>query len=179
MRVDKNGKAKDKPVPAAPALAFPLIPHGNPRDSLRDRNLWWWNCVMVAVQVHMQSQSQSRSQTDRHSRRRADRDFEIHRDAEPSTGDTDVNTDAVDKAHDKRRRSRKRREQLEEEQETSVEDEEEDEEDEEDDDDDDDDDQPEGPDQVLDQDMRKLQRSFPGFKNKYRLIKKIGEGGLP
>lgn len=33
------------------------------------------------------------------------------------------------------------------------------------------------PDHVT-QDMERLQRSFPGFKEKYRLIKRIGEGSL-
>lgn len=31
-------------------------------------------------------------------------------------------------------------------------------------------------DEELDDDMRKLQEAFPGFKHKYRLIKRIGEG---
>lgn len=31
----------------------------------------------------------------------------------------------------------------------------------------------------MDDDMRKLQNAFPGFKQKYRLIKRIGEGMCP
>lgn len=33
-------------------------------------------------------------------------------------------------------------------------------------------------DEAMDEDMRKLQDAFPGFKHKYRLIKRIGEGTL-
>jgi hypothetical protein len=34
-------------------------------------------------------------------------------------------------------------------------------------------------DEDMDDDMRKLQNAFPGFKQKYRLIKRIGEGTCP
>ncbi len=32
-------------------------------------------------------------------------------------------------------------------------------------------------DQTVQEDMEKLQSAFPGFRDKYRLIKRIGEGG--
>lgn len=109
-------------------------------------------------------------------RRRQPNNFDIHEDG-PSTEDTEMNTDAAREAHGE--------EDVEEEegyadevdveepededqaQEPEVEQESEQEEQQEDD---------FSEDEAMDEDMRKLQDAFPGFKHKYRLIKRIGEG---
>jgi len=99
-------------------------------------------------------------------RRRAEEQFRIHEDV-PSTEDTEVNDESMDVQEDQ---------------------------DDQGDYDDDDDNHEDGEDQgsdisgssaeeVLDTnvqvDMEKLQDSFPGFRHKYRLIKRIGEGMHP
>ena len=91
-------------------------------------------------------------------RRRRAEEFEIHEDV-PSTEDTEMNTDALQEEEDTE----------------NVEDEQEPEEY-----DDDDNASESSDDGVVDNgvqiDMEKLQNSFPGFRQKYRLIKRIGEG---
>lgn len=114
-------------------------------------------------------------------RRRRPEDFQIHQDG-PSTEDTEMNTDAAaareeeypdeeDQEQDEptqsqERRPRGGRRDVEEEEEGEPElDEDEEEEEEESDEE-----------EILDDDMRRLQDAFPGFRRKYKLIKRIGEG---
>lgn len=111
-------------------------------------------------------------------RNRKAKDFDIHEDG-PYTEDTEMDTDAVgDEAepevqddnegyarHGRKHDHRTPSEQQEEEQDPEAEE----------------DDEAEAEadmsdEEVLDDDMRKLQNAFPGFKHKYRLIKRIGEG---
>lgn len=114
-------------------------------------------------------------------RRRRPDDFQIHQDG-PSTEDTEMNTDAAagredeypdeedqDQEQDQSQERRARRthrdvdeeEEEDEDPELDEDGEEEEESDEE---------------EVLDDDMRRLQDAFPGFRRKYKLIKRIGEG---
>ncbi|KAJ1299632.1 hypothetical protein OPQ81_011982 [Rhizoctonia solani] len=94
-------------------------------------------------------------------RRRPPQDFDIHEDA-PSTEDADMNTDVVAGGDVETEEDvAGRDEQKEEEQEPDAADHE---------------DKVSEDDEVLDEDMKKLQDAFPGFRNKYRLIKRIGEG---
>lgn len=113
-------------------------------------------------------------------RRRRPDDFQIHQDG-PSTEDTEMNTDAAggreedvdeedqdqdqdqDQSQERRPRGTNRGvdEEEDEEPELDEDDEEEEESDEE---------------EILDDDMRRLQDAFPGFRRKYKLIKRIGEG---
>lgn len=90
-------------------------------------------------------------------RRRRAEDFAIHEDV-PSTEDTEMNTDALQEEEET--------EELEDEQEAEE--------------DDDDNASESSDDGIVDNgvqlDMEKLQDSFPGFRQKYRLIKRIGEG---
>lgn len=115
-------------------------------------------------------------------RRRRPDDFQIHQDG-PSTEDTEMNTDAAagredeypdeeDQEHEQgqspeRRARRAHREEAEE-------DEDEDEEPELDEDGEEEEESDE--EEILDDDMRRLQDAFPGFRRKYKLIKRIGEG---
>lgn len=129
------------------------------------------------------------------SRHRPPTNFDIHEDG-PATEDTEMNTDAV---------AEEDLEEEEEEEDDDEDDEEQDDEAEEADEGDDDDDEdqvlevqvPEPQPEVkqeseaegqdaddpfsedeatMDDDMRKLQDAYPGFRSKYRLIKRIGEG---
>lgn len=105
-------------------------------------------------------------------RRRRPHDFDIHEDG-PSTEDTEMNTDALGEeaeieeyaqegvAQDEQGQELDADQETEQDQEEGV-------------DEDDEDDMSE--EEVLDEDMRKLQDAFPGFRRKYRLIKRIGEG---
>lgn len=97
-------------------------------------------------------------------RRRQAEDFDIHEDA-PSTQDTEMITDGVgeEEAEDEEGYA-DQEEQVEEELEQELEEEDEDDMSEE---------------EALDDDMMKLQDAYPGFKYKYRLIKRIGEGMCP
>lgn len=88
-------------------------------------------------------------------RRHRPDEFQIHEDA-PSTEDTQMNTDVAEEEEEDAEQ-----EDQEEEQELELEE--------------DDEEESDGDDQ-MDEDMRKLQNSFPGFKQKYRLLKRIGEG---
>ncbi|ROV87136.1 hypothetical protein VSDG_09993 [Cytospora chrysosperma] len=89
-------------------------------------------------------------------RRRRPDEFQIHEDA-PSTEDTQMNTDALAEEEEE---DAEQEGQGEEQDPEVVED---------------DDEESDG-DEDMDDDMRKLQNAFPGFKQKYRLIKRIGEG---
>lgn len=115
-------------------------------------------------------------------RHRKAQDFDIHEDG-PHTEDTEMNTDAVgdeaeveeeeedgEEQHDNHGHRQKRSyrsvaQPRQEDQDQEAEDGDEAEADMSD-------------EEVLDDDMRKLQDAFPGFKHKYRLIKRIGEGEL-
>jgi cell division control protein 7 len=120
-------------------------------------------------------------------RRRRPEDFHIHQDG-PSTEDTEMNTDAAgareeecpeeeDQAQEQHqsqeRKSQGRRQAVEDEEEEEPDI---DEEEEEDDDDDEEEDEESDGEQVLDDDMKRLQDAFPGFRRKYKLIRRIGEG---
>lgn len=109
-------------------------------------------------------------------RRRQPNDFDIHEDG-PSTEDTEMHTDTVEEEQveeeeyadeviaeepEEEDQAQDPEVELESEQEQEQEQEEEEEEFSE--------------DEAMDEDMRKLQDAFPGFKHKYRLIKRIGEG---
>ncbi|KAF3763986.1 kinase-like protein [Cryphonectria parasitica EP155] len=88
-------------------------------------------------------------------------DFEIHEDG-PSTEDADMNTDVVAGGKIEAEEDvADPDEQQEEEQEPNAADH---------------GDEMSEDDEVLDEDMKKLQDAFPGFRHKYRLIKRIGEG---
>lgn len=111
-------------------------------------------------------------------RRRRPDDFQIHQDG-PSTEDTEMNTDAAggreeddldeedqeqeqDQSQERGARGAHRDVDEEEEEPELDEDEEDEEESDE--------------EEILDDDMRRLQDAFPGFRRKYKLIKRIGEG---
>lgn len=102
-------------------------------------------------------------------RRRQAEDFDIHEDV-PSTQDTEMVTDGAGEEAEDEEGYADQEEQAEEEQDVELEQEQEQEELE----DEDEDDMSE--EEVLDDDMKKLQEAYPGFKHKYRLIKRIGEG---
>lgn len=106
-------------------------------------------------------------------RRQAD-DFNIHEDG-PSTEDTEMNTDAAgeeaveeEEYADEVDVEEQEDEEQTQEPDTEPESEQEQEQEQEEDD--------FSEDEAMDEDMRKLQDAFPGFKHKYRLIKRIGEG---
>lgn len=105
-------------------------------------------------------------------RRRQPHDFAIHEDG-PSTEDTEMNTDALGEEAEIEEYAQEGVPQ--DEQEPELGPDQETEQDQEDGvDEDDKDDMSE--EEVLDEDMRKLQDAFPSFRRKYRLIKRIGEG---
>lgn len=114
-------------------------------------------------------------------RRRRPEDFQIHQDG-PSTEDTEMNTDAAggreeaylddeeqeqeqEQEQSQERGARAGRRDVDEEEEEEPELDEDDEEEEESDEE-----------EILDDDMRRLRDAFPGFRRKYKLIKRIGEG---
>lgn len=118
-------------------------------------------------------------------RRRQANDFDIHEDG-PSTEDTEMNTDAAGEegtgeedipeeveevvdGQDDEEQLRDLDPKPEPEPEPESEPEQEQEED----------DFSDDGDEAMDEDMHKLQDAFPGFKHKYRLIKRIGEGTVP
>lgn len=111
-------------------------------------------------------------------RRRQPNDFDIHEDG-PSTEDTEMNTDAVNEeqveeeeyaeeviAEEPEEEDQVQDPEVEPESEQEQEQEQEQEEDD------------FSEDEAMDEDMKRLQDAFPGFRNKYRLIKRIGEGTL-
>lgn len=116
-------------------------------------------------------------------RRRRPDDFQIHQDG-PSTEDTEMNTDVVGGREEEYLDDEDQDQDQEQEQEQGKErgaraarrdvDEEEDEEPELDEDEEDEEESDE--EEILDDDMRRLQDAFPGFRRKYKLIKRIGEG---
>ena|SRR6266566_2101512 len=91
-------------------------------------------------------------------RRRRAESFEIHEDI-PSTEDTEVNEDAVParEQHVVEQEDQERGEQEEDLSESSDD---------------------EAMDQGVQQDMERLQNTFPGFRHQFRLIKRIGEGRM-
>ncbi|KAK0625170.1 kinase-like domain-containing protein [Bombardia bombarda] len=91
-------------------------------------------------------------------RRQAD-SFRIHEDV-PSTGETEINEDLLHDEHDEEEEGEPAEEPLDD-QESNFSDSSEDE---------------GAPDSNTMNDMEKLQNCFPGFRNQYRLIKRIGEG---
>lgn len=106
-------------------------------------------------------------------RRRQPNDFDIHEDG-PDTEDTEMNTDAVEEEQVKEEEEEDPNEVIveepeEEDQATDPEVELESEQEQEQEDE-------FSEDEAMDEDMKKLQDAFPGFKHKYRLIKRIGEG---
>lgn len=107
-------------------------------------------------------------------RRRGPHDFDIHEDG-PSTEDTEMNTDALgeDAEVDEDAQEGAPQHEQEQEQDLGADQETEQDQDEGVDEEDEDDMSEE---EVLDEDMRKLQDAFPSFRRKYRLIKRIGEG---
>ncbi|KAI7781634.1 kinase-like protein [Diaporthe eres] len=112
-------------------------------------------------------------------RRRRPDDFQIHQDG-PSTEDTEMNTDAAGGREEEYLDEEDQEQEQGQSQERSARgpnrdvDEEEDEEPELDEDDEDEEESDE--EEILDDDMRRLQDAFPGFRRKYKLIKRIGEG---
>lgn len=105
-------------------------------------------------------------------RRRRPHDFDIHEDG-PSTEDTEMNTDALGEEAEIEEYAQEGTPQDDQAQELDAGQEtEQDQEDAATEDDDND----MSEEEVLDEDMRNLQDAFPGFKRKYRLIKRIGEG---
>lgn len=101
-------------------------------------------------------------------RRHQPQDFDIHEDG-PSTEDTEMNTDALGEEAEIEEYAQEGVQQDDHEQDADQEQEQEVVEEGDDDDDMSDE-------EVLDEDMKKLQDAFPGFRRKYRLIKRIGEG---
>lgn len=105
-------------------------------------------------------------------RRRQPNDFDIHEDG-PSTEDTEMNTDGAgeEEVEEEEYADEVEVEAEEPGDEEQIQDPEGEPESEQ--------EQPEdefSEDEAMDEDMRKLQDAFPGFKHKYRLIKRIGEG---
>lgn len=103
-------------------------------------------------------------------RRRREESFAIHEDV-PSTEDTEMNDDAAQQTEGYSGEQEGNEEELEEE-----EAEEEDGEGEEEEDYSESDDEDAAVDLTVQEDMEKLQDTFPGFRQKYRLVKRIGEG---
>lgn len=105
-------------------------------------------------------------------RRRRPHDFDIHEDG-PSTENTEMNTDALGEEaeieeyaqegtpQDDQAQELDAGQETEQDQEDAVTE---------------DDENDMSEEEVLDEDMRNLQDAFPGFRRKYRLIKRIGEG---
>lgn len=102
-------------------------------------------------------------------RRRRPHDFDIHEDGS-STEDTEMNTDALGEEAEIEKYAQ---EGVPQDEQDADQDTEQDQEEGGGDEDDEDDMSEE---EILDEDMRKLQDAFPGFRQKYRLIKRIGEG---
>lgn len=99
-------------------------------------------------------------------RRQRPEEFHIHEDV-PSTQDTEMSTDALQE------------EEGDDEQEEDEEDQPESDEPDQEEDGQDDVSDEETPDHAVQVDMENLQGTFPGFRHKYRLIKRIGEGAFP
>lgn len=107
-------------------------------------------------------------------RRRRPDDFQIHQDV-PSTEDTEMNTDAAASREDEYADKEDQEQEQEQGQEQGQGNDQEDGEEPELDEDAEDEDESEE-EEILDDDMRRLQDAFPGFRRKYKLIKRIGEG---
>ncbi|KAI3400086.1 hypothetical protein diail_4624 [Diaporthe ilicicola] len=101
-------------------------------------------------------------------------DFQIHQDG-PSTEDTEMNTDAAAGREDEYPDEEDEAQEQEHGREKAQDDDQEDGEEPELDEDDVEEDESEE-EEILDDDMRRLQDAFPGFRRKYKLIKRIGEG---
>lgn len=115
-------------------------------------------------------------------RRRRPDDFQIHQDG-PSTEDTEMNTDAAGGREESLDEEEQEQEQDQSQERTPRrahrdvdEDEDGDEVEEPELDEDDEVEEESDEEEILDDDMRRLQDAFPGFRRKYKLIKRIGEG---